>query len=349
MNSMKNNKQIQSPFFSVVIPVYNKEPHIARSIESVLNQSFNNFELIIVCDPSTDNSNLEVERFLDYRIRVFYRNEPGPGGYAARNLGIKNAKAEWIAFLDADDEWYLDYLQNSYDLISEFPKSLFIGSGWDTLDPDHSHNIVTSKYFEKYADKENHSISFKDYLSNELYLERPFYTSTVIIKKSILLKSGLFPEGRAKRGGDVDTWLRCANIAKKITVGGYIGACYYRDSINMVSRQSIDSGQALRDSIKSIVKETQDYETIILLKRFSNLYTKRAWIHNLHLDVDNANFNLFKTIYFKVDDYPIKTIRLAALSLLPRNTFLKLLEIKAHIKYKISLKHKIFDGDKYNE
>ncbi len=346
---MKNNKQIQSPFFSVVIPVYNKEPHIARSIESVLNQSFNNFELIIVCDPSTDSRNHEVEKFLDSRIKVFHRDKPGPGGYAARNLGIRNAKAEWIAFLDADDEWYLDYLQNSYDLISEFPKSLFIGSGWNTLDPDHSHNIVTSKYIEKYAYKENHSISFKDYLSNELYLERPFYTSTVIIKKSILLKSGLFPEGRAKRGGDVDTWLRCANIAKKITIGSYIGACYYRNSINMVSRQSSDSAQALRDSVKSIIMEVQDDATIILLKRFSNLYTKRAWTHNLHLDIDNTNFNLFKTIYFKADDYPIKSFRLAALSLLPRKTFLKLLELRTKANYKIPQNHSILDDKEYNE
>src|SRR5690554_2524745 len=113
--------EIKPPFFSVVIPVYNKEPHIARSINSVLNQSFQDVELIIVCDPSTDNSNAEVAKFTDPRIRVFHRDEPGPGGYAARNLGIKEAKAEWIAFLDADDEWYLDHLAEMKNLFVDFP------------------------------------------------------------------------------------------------------------------------------------------------------------------------------------------------------------------------------------
>lgn len=345
MGNMKKAKQIGHPFFSVVIPVYNKEPHIARSIESVLNQGFTNLELIVICDPSTDNSNHEVEKFSDPRIKVFYRDEPGPGGYAARNLGIKNAKAEWIAFLDADDEWNLDYLQNSYELISKFSDSSFIGAGWHTLDPDHCEGTIANEYFMKYSNKGMHSISFKEYLINELYLGRPFYTSTAIIKKSTLIKSGLFPEGRAKRGGDVDTWLRCANISKRITIGNYIGACYYRDSINMVSRQSIDSAQALRDSVKSIIKETKDTETIILLKKFSNLYTKRAWFHNLHLENADSNINLFKTIYFRADDYPIKAFRLATLSLLPKETFLKLLKIKTQLNSRTPSNKSILENE----
>lgn len=70
----------QKPFFSVIVPVYNKEPHIARSIGSILNQTFTDFELIIVCDPSTDESDAEVAKFIDARIRVFHRDEPGSGG-----------------------------------------------------------------------------------------------------------------------------------------------------------------------------------------------------------------------------------------------------------------------------
>src|SRR5690625_1627721 len=103
-----------SPFFSVVIPVYNKELYVARAINSILNQSFKDFELIIVCDPSTDSSNSIVRKFSDRRIKVFNRNKPGLGGYAARNLGIKNSSGQWISFLDADDEWYLDHLQKMY-------------------------------------------------------------------------------------------------------------------------------------------------------------------------------------------------------------------------------------------
>jgi len=79
------------PFFSVVIPIYNKGPHIHRSISSVINQTFQNFELILVNDASTDNSLEEIQKFTDEHIRLFQRTQPGPGGYAARNLGIEKA------------------------------------------------------------------------------------------------------------------------------------------------------------------------------------------------------------------------------------------------------------------
>src|SRR5699024_9409054 len=107
--------------FSVIIPVHNKLPHLERSIYSVLNQSFRNFELLLIDDASTDGSSEKLEEFNDPRIRMFKREKPGPGGYAARNLGIENAKYDWICFLDADDEWNLDYLMNIHDVITNNP------------------------------------------------------------------------------------------------------------------------------------------------------------------------------------------------------------------------------------
>ncbi|BBI65057.1 hypothetical protein HSBAA_63630 [Vreelandella sulfidaeris] len=85
------------PFFSVVIPVYNKEKFVGRAIRSVLSQEFTNFELIIVCDPSTDDSYAKVAAFNDDRIRVFQR-ENLVQAVTLRNLGIKNARSEWIGF-----------------------------------------------------------------------------------------------------------------------------------------------------------------------------------------------------------------------------------------------------------
>src|SRR5699024_12061080 len=96
--------------FSVIIPVHNKLPHLDRSIYSVLNQTYSNFELLLIDDASTDGSSEKIAEYEDSRIRRFRRDSPGPGGYAARNLGIKEAKYEWIAFLDADDEWKNEYL-----------------------------------------------------------------------------------------------------------------------------------------------------------------------------------------------------------------------------------------------
>src|SRR5690606_15386486 len=105
--------------FSVIIPVYNKLPHLDRSVQSVLNQTYSNFELILVDDASTDGSREKLRTFSDERIKVYYRDHPGAGGYAARNLGIEKATYDWISFLDADDEWTPDYLLTVSEIIKE--------------------------------------------------------------------------------------------------------------------------------------------------------------------------------------------------------------------------------------
>ena len=88
---------------SVVIPLYNKEKQIKRTLQSVLTQTFQDFEIVIVNDGSTDNSTIEVEKIKDSRIRLIHQENAGVS--AARNKGIEEAKYELIAFLDADDEW----------------------------------------------------------------------------------------------------------------------------------------------------------------------------------------------------------------------------------------------------
>lgn len=107
--------------FTVVIPVYNKQPHLERSIGSALRQTFQNFELILIDDASTDRSFVEAERLADERTRILKRDEPGPGGYAARNLGVEHARGEWVAFLDADDEWHPEHLEELASLRTEVP------------------------------------------------------------------------------------------------------------------------------------------------------------------------------------------------------------------------------------
>lgn len=87
---------------SVVIPLYNKEPIIEKTLNSVLSQDYSDFEVVIVDDGSTDNSVAQVEAIHDSRIRLLRQENGGPS--KARNTGVKNAKGEWIVFLDADDE-----------------------------------------------------------------------------------------------------------------------------------------------------------------------------------------------------------------------------------------------------
>lgn len=89
---------------SVVIPLYNKEPIIKKTLNSVLSQDYSDFEVVVVDDGSTDNSVAIVESIAGPRIRLIKQENGGPS--KARNTGVKNAKGDWIVFLDADDELF---------------------------------------------------------------------------------------------------------------------------------------------------------------------------------------------------------------------------------------------------
>ena len=106
--------------FSIVIPLYNKENLIEYSIRSILSQTFQDFEIIVVNDGSTDNSVSIAESVMDSRIRII--NQTNAGVSAARNRGIKEARYNLIAFMDADDEWKPDYLDTQYRLIQKYPE-----------------------------------------------------------------------------------------------------------------------------------------------------------------------------------------------------------------------------------
>lgn len=127
----KNEKpyDLKSPAISVVMPVYNMEEYVAESVGSILNQTFSNWELIIVDDGSTDGTAEILRSFTDSRIRVLtnFRNK---GNYPARNRGCRLAKGKYIAVMDADDVCYPNRLQVQYDYLEAHPDVLLVGSGW---------------------------------------------------------------------------------------------------------------------------------------------------------------------------------------------------------------------------
>ncbi len=108
------------PQISVIIPLYNKAEYVSRALDSILSQSFDDFELIVVDDGSTDGSPDVVRGYQDRRLRLIQQENAGPG--AARNRGVKEAQGTYVAFLDADDEWMPDYLKRSYETLQQHPE-----------------------------------------------------------------------------------------------------------------------------------------------------------------------------------------------------------------------------------
>lgn len=121
--TIKESCEKKVPFISVIIPTFNREKEVVRSIDSVLMQSFNNFEIIIIDDASTDDTLGVLSQYDDRRISI-YRHSSNSGVSCARNLGIKKSKSKLIAFLDSDDEWLPEKLSSQVDLIRVAPSSI---------------------------------------------------------------------------------------------------------------------------------------------------------------------------------------------------------------------------------
>lgn len=187
--------------FSIIIPLYNKGPYILNAVNSVLGQSYSNFELIIVNDGSTDDSLEKIGSYSDHRIKIINQNNSGVSW--ARNNGVKEATKDYICFLDADDWWDINYLSEMKKLIKDYPEAGLYGCKYSLvkygikkyatigLDSDFQHGFIN--YFKVYSKT----------------MCMPLTSSSVIIPKKIFEESeGFKPE--LKLGEDFDLWLRIA-------------------------------------------------------------------------------------------------------------------------------------------
>lgn len=261
--------------FSVIIPVFNKERHIERSFRSALDQTYPAREIIAIDDASSDGSMKLVSGF-EGPITILRRTMSGPGGYAARNMGIEHAKSDWIAFLDADDCWEPDHLEGLAKAIRQRKNEVVSAfSGYSIR----SETLEMKDWFTR-AEYRAGCFDTLEMLDKWLEGGTPFWTGAVAIKRQTLLDIGMFPVGKAKRGGDRDLWLRTI-LAGPSAYSGKPTASYHKDSDNMVTRSvKFDFRVALMDTIDRRL-ETESPEVVIRLKRMANReiyqYVLKAW------------------------------------------------------------------------
>ena len=193
---------------SVVIPLYNKEQSIASTLQTVLNQTYQDFEIVIVDDGSTDHSVEEVTKVLDPRIRLIHQKNAGVS--AARNRGIEEAKGEYIAFLDADDEWKPEYLNTQYELTQKYPECSVFACNYEFKD---TQGKVTPTIIRKLPFKGEDGI-LSNYFEVASYSHPPICSISIMVKKNAIQSIGGFPVG-IKSGEDLLTWARLA-VKEKI-------------------------------------------------------------------------------------------------------------------------------------
>ncbi len=185
---------------SVVIPLYNKQNCIRETLRSVLNQSYTDFEVLVVDDASTDGSLEVVREFSDKRLRII--EKPNSGVSATRNVGIAEASNEWIAFLDADDIWTSFHLETLVKLHERFPQAEVLCSNYEKFSADEN-------YIDKLETIEQKMTCFivKDYYERLLSGKHVIASSTALVKKECLKKVGGFDK-RLIKGEDLDCWAK---------------------------------------------------------------------------------------------------------------------------------------------
>jgi glycosyltransferase involved in cell wall biosynthesis len=214
----------QMPQISVAIPLFNKAAYVAESVKSALSQSFADFEIIVVDDGSTDGGIETLGQFSDQRLRIIRQDNAGPA--AARNRAIAQARAPFVAFLDADDVWLPDHLLHLSELQKRFPQAMLFG------------NAFVESASDKVSVPPTEPIQYRlieDFFSESAFAGAPFYTSSCMVSRARSIEVGCFPVGDYC-GEDIALWILIAADAP-VAVSNYIG-CQYRRNSGSLSYQS---------------------------------------------------------------------------------------------------------------
>ena len=190
------------PRVSVVVPLYNKGPFLLRALTSLAKQTFQDFEIIVVNDGSTDRGEDQVAQFGDARVRLINQPNAGPG--AARNRGIAEAKAELTAFLDADDEWLPEYLQIAVDAFDKNPQLACFTQGY----LEAPSGLSTEPMWRKFGLTEGVQPVATSTALQLHYMVAYMNSQATVVRTDVLRKHGGFFENRCTFGEDSFLWLK---------------------------------------------------------------------------------------------------------------------------------------------
>lgn len=283
------------PFFSVVIPLYNKEKYIAQTLETVLKQSFDDFEIVIINDGSNDKSEQIVQQFSDTRIKYF--STENHGAAAARNLGIEKSQSSYIAFLDADDLWLPNHLEELKNLIEKFPNAGMYCNRYQLIFENGSKYQPT--FFGIADDYEG---VIENYFAASLHYAIASSIS-IAVPKSVFAEVGNFKK-YISSGQDTDMWIRIA-LHSTIIIGNKLTSSYLHYIEESLSKTAI-----LQKQIKRFDEYQEQEKTNKSLKKYLDIYRMEYAMQykmagasevskSLYNQISKANLSVkSKTLYF---------------------------------------------------
>lgn len=288
-------------FFSVIIPLYNKENFIENTLKSVLDQTFTDFELIIVNDGSTDTSEEKVFQFHDDRIRYFSKENEGVS--SARNYGISVAQSDYITFIDADDYWYPDFLKEMFQNINKYPEEkIFSGA----IEIETSKSILPAVYSIDKTD----NCQIVNYF-NASHKTTVICTSCAVFKRSIFDEVGNF-DINLKSGQDTDMWIRIGLIYPVLFTHTIL-ARYVYDKNSLSKNKEYLNKRMNFSKFSEIEKKNSALKKFLDLNRFSfavkcKLNRDKANFEFYYNGIDATNLNLKKMIILKLPTLVLKTL-----------------------------------------
>ena len=227
---------------SIIVSIYNSDKTLSKMIESVLNQTCQNFELILINDGSTDNSLDIVKRFMKADERIVHIDKENSGLTKSLNIGLKRAKGKYIARIDADDIWKKDKLEKQIKFLKENQDYALVGTAYDEI--DELGNIIYLKQRVPLL------LQHKDIINN-IVKYNPFLHSSVLFRKDILENIGFYNES-FKYTQDYEYWIRIMSQYKVANLEEILTSRRYSSGMISIQKEKEQRMYAIKSKLLAV-------------------------------------------------------------------------------------------------
>lgn len=282
------------PDVSIIMPVLNGERYIRTAIESILDQTFRNYELVVIDDGSTDATPAIVASFSERMAIRYVRHAERLGIPRSMNDGVSHASGDFIAFLDHDDTWFPEFLETQRAYLAEHPDVAMVHSDFQTIDGDG--NVIEDSVALRRGRSRPSGNVFR-----ELFLDSFVVGNSVLIRRECFTKVGLFDE--SMRWGDYHMWMRIARHYRVDYVGRVLTR--YRQHATQSTRTTVSVSRTNEDSVglmavrkilEAYPEAGREIGEAAIRKRLARLYSDLAVSRQSQGALSNARWCYGKAI-----------------------------------------------------